>query len=125
MLEFFTMKSNVFSWMMGVVVAGMGMFPVVGCNSGADSSTSVQVPTRDTVKISGMQFNPNDLKVNKGDTVVFINDDIVTHDVTDFPGKSWTSGPLDPGNSWERQFDDSASYFCSIHPTMFGKVEIK
>jgi plastocyanin len=82
-------------------------------------------PARDTVIISDMKFHPEELYVNKWDTVVWVNRDIVSHDVTAFPGKEWTSDTLPSGHSWEKEADGTFDYFCSIHPTMKGKVIIR
>lgn len=51
------------------------------------------------VEIKQMQFQPASLTVQKGDTVIWTNSDIVTHDVTEEKDKRWTSGPLAPGQS--------------------------
>lgn len=79
---------------------------------------------RDTIIIKNMQFNPSDLHIKKGTDVVWINNDIVTHDATEYPDKTWTSGPLPPGKSWSMKVDQSFDYFCSIHITMKGRVTV-
>lgn len=76
----------------------------------------------DTVVIKGMKFNPEELHVKKGATVVWINEGIVPHDVTDFPDKTWTSDTIKIGDSWKKEIDESFDYFCSIHLTMKGKI---
>jgi Plastocyanin len=78
-----------------------------------------------TVEIKQMQFQPAELTVAKGDTVVFINHDIVTHDVTEEPNKAWTSAPLANGSSWSMEVTKSVDYFCSIHPVMKGKLLVQ
>lgn len=78
----------------------------------------------DTIIIKNMQFNPSDLHVKKGTNVVWLNKDIVIHDATEYPDKSWTSGPLSPGELWSMKVDESFNYFCSIHITMKGKVTV-
>lgn len=78
----------------------------------------------DTIVINGMEFHPAELKVKKGDTVVWINKDIVVHDVTEFPDKKWTSGPLESGKSWQKIVENDFNYFCSIHITMKGKINV-
>lgn len=78
----------------------------------------------DTIIIKNMQFNPSDLHVKKGTNVVWLNKDIVIHDATEYPDKSWTSGPLSTGESWSMKVDESFNYFCSIHITMKGKVTV-
>ena len=77
------------------------------------------------VEINQMQFQPASLPIQKGDTVVWINHDIVAHDVTEEAGKLWTSGPLAPGESWSLVATESADYFCSIHIVMKGKLVVQ
>lgn len=85
----------------------------------------VIAPQTDTVYISGMKFRPEVLRVNKSDTVIWINQDLVKHNVTAYPGEKWTSGPIPPDSSWRRVVSDTFNYFCSIHPTMKGQVKLK
>jgi plastocyanin len=74
------------------------------------------------VEIIQMKFHPAELTLQKGDTVVWINRDIVPHDATEEKGRLWTSGPLAPGNSWSLVVTQSADYYCSIHVVMKGKL---
>lgn len=76
----------------------------------------------DTVVIKGMVFEPKELHVHKGDIVVWINKDIVAHNVTDSPENKWTSGNLNRGISWKKTIGETFDYYCSIHPTMTGKI---
>lgn len=78
----------------------------------------------DTVIIKGMAFIPEELHLHKGDTVVWLNKDIVPHNITDFPDNKWTSGTLALNSSWKKQIDYSFDYYCSIHPTMKGKITV-
>jgi plastocyanin len=94
----------------------------IGCNKGSSKSSS---PVTHTVVISGMQFHPDSIPVAKGDTVKWVNKDLVTHNVTAYPGKKWTSGPIDSGDSWKKAITKGFNYFCSIHPTMRGTIKIK
>ncbi len=82
-------------------------------------------PTTVRVSIAQMQFNPADLHVHAGDTVVFTNDDVVDHDVTELPDSAWSSGPMHPGNTWKWIADSTAYYFCSIHVVMRGTVTVR
>jgi len=72
-----------------------------------------------------MQFQPASLTVQKGDTVVWVNHDIVAHDVTEEKSKRWSSGPLAPGASWSMVVTESADYYCSIHVVMKGKLVVE
>lgn len=81
--------------------------------------------TRDTVEISGMIFHPAELSVHPGDTVVWINRDLVVHDVTQRPDETWTSDTIAVGDSWQMVVDRSFDYRCSLHPTMEGAVRVE
>lgn len=85
-----------------------------------------QVPknVNHVVEIRNMKFNPQILAVQPGDTVTWINSDIVDHDVTDLRRKAWRSGPLRRGETWQKMFRDSADYYCSIHVVMTGKIKV-
>ena len=76
-----------------------------------------------TVIIQGMKFEPEVLKVKKGDRVEWINKDIVVHDVTEV-GRLWTSGPLKSGEKWSKTITEDFTYFCSIHIIMKAAVEL-
>ena len=83
------------------------------------------VPEVHTIVISGMQFNPIELTLQKGDTVIFLNKDLVVHDITQEPDKTWTSSNLSPGQSYRMAVRESSNYYCSIHPTMKGKLIVQ
>lgn len=82
-------------------------------------------PVSVAVSIAQMKFEPETLLVHAGDTVVFTNNDLVDHDVTELPDSSWTSGPLHPGESWKWMADSTTSYFCSIHVVMRGMLTVQ
>jgi plastocyanin len=98
----------------------MMVFLLNSCST--DQSTK---PIAHTVEITGMKFQPEKLLVQKGDTVTWINHDIVTHDITEQPGKAWSSSALPTGKSWSMVVEKSTDYYCSIHPVMKGSVEVQ
>lgn len=91
----------------------------VGCNN----QDSYQ-PQKHTVEIKDMKFQPEDIIVHKGDTVVWINKDIVAHDVTE-ENKAWGSPPIASDSSWKKVITQSDSYYCSIHLIMKGKITVE
>ena len=78
-----------------------------------------------TVEIKQMRFEPAELALHKGDTVLWINKDITDHDVTEETKKAWTSSKLTMGKSWSMVVKESADYFCSIHLVMKGKLIVE
>ena len=82
-------------------------------------------PQHHTVLIRQMQFIPSSLKVQKGDTVEFINEDMVAHDITEASHQAWSSSVLPSGNSWKLVVAGDANYYCRIHPVMKGSLVIR
>ncbi|NEM97693.1 plastocyanin/azurin family copper-binding protein [Pontibacter burrus] len=89
------------------------------------TTAPIAKPQTHVVEIKQMKFNPAELTVNKGDTVVFVNKDVLRHDATETTGKSWKSPALASGQSWKVVATKSASYYCSFHPVMKGKIIVK
>jgi plastocyanin len=78
-----------------------------------------------TILIKQMKFEPAELNLRKGDTVLWINMDITDHDVTEEARKAWASPKLLIGNSWTKVVKESTDYYCSIHVVMKGKLIVE
>ena len=95
----------------------------VGCgNSGTSQSKTKQ--DRANITITGFNFTPETLNVNKGDTVVWKNSDTVGHNVI---GKGFASQTLKTGDTFSFTFKDTGTfgYVCSFHSGMKGQVLVK
>lgn len=77
-----------------------------------------------SVEIRNMKFVPAELRVHKGDSVIFLNCDLVVHNVTE-KNKTWASPTLAPKSSWTYVVKQDLSYYCSFHPMMKGRIELK
>lgn len=77
------------------------------------------------VTIQQMKFSPAEVFANKGDTIIWINRDIVDHNVTEEANKEWSSSTLPTGKSWNMIATKSSDYLCTIHPVMKGKLTVK
>jgi plastocyanin len=101
---------------------------VFACSTPEERVKQIQKATgtkTHTVVIQQMKFAPAELIVNEGDSVTWINRDIVDHNVTEEANKQWTSGNLPLGKTWSMVVIKSANYFCSLHPVMKGSVTVK
>lgn len=80
-------------------------------------------PQRHVVEIEEFSFQPEDTIVAPGDTVVWVNRDVVPHSVT-AEGGTWPAHKLEEGQSWEMVVTDGGTfpYFCEYHPEMQGLV---
>ena len=90
--------------------------------TGCSSATDKYIPRLHHVQIKNMKFEPAQITVAKGDTIVWTNLDIVSHDVTEEKTKAWTSAPITMGKTWKMAAQESADYYCSIHIVMKGKI---
>ena len=80
--------------------------------------------TRHRVEIQQFRFVPEAIEVKPGDTIVWVNLDIVrTVTATD---TSWDSGNLDADAEWEMTVGEpnSGGYFCAYHPAMTASIDM-
>lgn len=84
---------------------------------------TTSLPQRHVVQIQDFAFQPPQITVAPGDTVVWVNKDFVPHFVSLADGK-WQSEILEEGQSWELLVDESGRfhYVCIFHPEMAGDV---
>ena len=75
------------------------------------------------VEIQAFSFQPQRTVMASGDTVVWINRDIVPHTIT-AEGGTWPAHTLEEGQTWEMVVEESGTfpYFCEFHPHMKGLV---
>ncbi len=68
-------------------------------------------------------YNPNNIAINRGDKVVWINNDFGIHTVTENQGL-FGSENLRPDDTFEYTFEDVGTYdyHCKLHPEMIGKI---
>ena len=83
----------------------------------------VRSPTAVNIAIQGFAFNPANITVLKGTSVIWTNNDVDAHTVTSDTGV-FDSGTLNQGNTFEFMFNDTGTfkYHCTLHPTMHGEV---
>ena len=76
--------------------------------------------------IDNFTFNPAEITVQPGTTVVWENGDDIPHVVVEDNAK-FRSGALDTGEKFSLAFMEAGeiSYFCALHPHMKGKVIVK
>lgn len=97
------------------------LFTLAGC----EAANERRLPQLVVVEIAQMQFKPAEVSVMEGDTILFINRDMVPHDVTEQTAKAWSSAPLQPQQSWKHVAEHSDDYYCSLHQVMKGKILVK
>jgi plastocyanin len=76
------------------------------------------------VTIAAFAFEPAELRVPVGTTVIWSNNDPTAHTVT---GDGFNTGPLEQGITGTLTFETIGTfdYFCAIHPTMKGRLVVE
>ena len=103
-----------------VLAAGIALF-----SSG--KAASAPKPATHTVTIDAARYQPAALTITAGDSVVWVNKDLIPHTATSktagvfdstviAAGESWTYTPAKKGTS---------AYVCTFHPTMTGTLTVK
>ncbi len=98
------------------------MVCTIGLSAGDRSA-----PKTHTVTIEGMKFQPDRLTVASGDTVVWVNKDLVAHTATSSEAGIFDSKMIGTDKSWKlivRKKGDFA-YLCSYHPTMKATLRVE
>jgi plastocyanin len=96
------------------------------------SGASISVAERQSpshtriVTIEGLQFNPQELTVHRGDRVAWANKDLFPHTVTS-DTKAFDSRSIAANASWSYVTSKPGeySYSCTFHPTMKGKITVQ
>jgi len=80
-----------------------------------------------TISQKGKIFSETEVAIKSGDTLVFINDDTVVHNViSTTPGNVFNLGSIAPGNSTPVTFKNAGDVrvICAIHPAMKMVVKV-
>jgi plastocyanin len=99
---------------------------LVVCGAPPDEAAAARKPATHTVTIDGSRFEPDTLTVAAGDTVVWVNKDIVAHTATS-KAPAFDSGMIAPGKSWKYKPKHAGElpYTCTYHPTMTATLRVK
>ena len=78
------------------------------------------------VAIEGFAFAPKAIEAKVGQQITWTNDDAAPHTVTAKSGGSFDSGTLAQGASFSFTPEKAGTitYFCAIHPSMVGTIEV-
>ena len=130
------MKSPLLS---GISAAIAGALLLVSCGGGGSSPAPAPAgptpapapaPTPSTITVSivsavgNTAYQPNPVKANSGDTVVFKNNDATMHHIVMDDGSS-DLGDVAPGatsRSLTLKNANATKFHCTIHPSMVGSI---
>ncbi len=106
-----------------VGIAGLTLFG--GCPSG-------EVPGPNEVFMRSIAFDPPEITINVGESVIWTNMDFVPHTATsgnpgdDDLGSIFRSARLSTGQTFTHPFDEPGEfiYFCEVHPNIMRDAKV-
>lgn len=112
--------------MMRLLAVSAGSLCLCAVSAGVTPAGASHEPATHTVMIEGMKFSPETLTVKHGDTVVWINKDMVPHTATSEKG-GFDSQMIAAGDSWKFVASKAGKfpYSCTFHPTMNGTLTVE
>ena len=112
-------------WLWVFVIVPVALLPAAFQRGGGDSDPP---PRRHEITIQTMAFQPAQLEVAIGDTIVWVNRDIVPHNATATGATpAWQTTTLVAGESGivvVRQAGEMR-YLCTLHPTMQARLIVR
>ena len=101
---------------------------LLACSVSVGVASPPRQPVAHSVVIEGMQFRPATLEIRPGDSVTWVNKDIVEHTATTAAAtkQPFDSGLIGVGKTWKRTFNEVGThdYLCTYHPTMTGVLKV-
>ena len=79
------------------------------------------------ISMKDIEYKPSDKKVKVGDTVTWINEDAVEHDVAATSGADFKSELFGEGKTYEYKPTEAGkiAYVCTVHPGMEGTLTVE
>lgn len=146
MIQPINFQSAVFKqikWSITLLLLGIGFFGI-SCTSSTQDKILTEVenvqpqatanlrespanatPSKYVVTIKDMKYDPVLIQANIGDTVLFINKDLVPHNVADSLTNEWLSPQLAFGDEWTMIVANDLHYYCAFHPNMEGTIQVE
>ncbi len=90
-------------------------------------TTTQEKLTTHNIEISNFAFSPKEIKIKKGDTIIWTNKDSAKHTITSDSGNELDSDLLADGESYSHTFTETGAfdYHCTPHPYMKAKVVVE
>ena len=114
------------------MIRGFGIAGVLLLSTALSSCTESEEaaerprPQTHTVIMEGMGFRPNVITVNAGDSIVWVNRDLVPHSATSSTA-GFDSKVIEAYKSWRHTVDRPGdfAYVCTFHPTMTATLHVR
>lgn len=106
-------------------VRTLPVWVLVGAGLCAGAAAAVESSGEASVAMTKQSFEPAQLSVAPGTTIVWTNNDDIPHSVT-ADDKRFDSGALAPGQTfrWKADGAGAVSYHCIFHPSMTAVLSV-
>ena len=106
------------------LVASVVLMAAAGCTGPV--TAEARKPVTHTVTIDATSYTPARLTVQAGDSVVWVNKDLIPHTAT-AKGGSFDSKVLPAGATFRFTAAKAGGfdYACQFHPTMTGRIDVR
>lgn len=96
-------------------------------NQGVQEPVVERTPQTFNIKIKSYAFSPVELRIKKGDTIIWTNNDVVSHTVTSSSGSELNSEALSQEETYSHTFNAQGAYeyYCKPHPFMKAKIIVE
>ena len=114
-----------------IVIGGIYYFQNNYHTNPPENGQNIAPQNSNQISIENFAFSPAELSVNTGDTVTWTNNDPTPHKIIgsriEISTNELQSNDLSKGQSYSFTFSSAGTYdyFCSIHPSMKGKIVVK
>ena len=122
------MKRRILLLFAALLVVGTIAFGSTACSSKTTTASEEDAPAiAMTVHVKDGEFDPRDIEIEAGGTVMWINDDIAPHDLHFLAPNKLYSGVVRPEKAWIHTFAAAGTYdyYCDFHNTMKGVVVVR
>jgi plastocyanin len=102
-----------------LLILSGGVVPGAGPEKPANAKTH-------TVTMEGMRFHPDDLTVAPGETITWVNEDLVPHTATS-KAAGFDSKEVEAGKSWSVKVSKKGDfpYVCTLHRKMTAVLHVR
>jgi plastocyanin len=100
---------------------------VVACCVAPGAAQRAPKPVVHRIVIDATSFSESNLTIRAGDTVEWLNKDVIPHTATATGKGGFDSGVIPAGQAWRHTFDKAGRlpYVCSFHPTMKATLRVR
>ena len=111
-----------------VILFALGAMVATSCGTDSTASSGENPPAiAATIHIADGKFEPREIDIEAGGSVMWINDDVASHDVKFTASNKLYSGVIKPAATWIQTFTSAGTYdyYCDFHNSMKGSVVVR